>query len=299
MDEATRREIEKVIWRTLRDAGLTEPPVHVEPLLSHLNLYRQFYKLQDPTVLDRAKHRIQIHGMKLVNLIKKIKLVAVLFYDEDRIVVDADLPEIKRDFPSFHESTHRILEWHQPYFYGDTAQTLDPDWHERLEAEANYGASALMFCGPVFTGEARDTAPEWATIVQFKKRYGKSLLTSLRRYVEHGPDHSMAMLVSTPFWKDQPEDQPERWRHFVPSPQFARRFPVVIPEDITRLVDEHSTKRIGGPVANFTCPLMDCNGERYEFRGESFYNRHYILTLLVELRKLAATRVVMPGVAHR
>ena len=27
----------------------------------------------------------------------------------------------------------------------------------------------------------------------------------------------MAMLVSTPAWREQPDDQENRWRHFVPS----------------------------------------------------------------------------------
>ena len=39
MDDATKREIDKIAWRTLRDAGLTEPPVQIERLLDHLELY--------------------------------------------------------------------------------------------------------------------------------------------------------------------------------------------------------------------------------------------------------------------
>ena len=33
MDEKTRREIDKVVQKTLKDAGLTEPPVEVGDLL--------------------------------------------------------------------------------------------------------------------------------------------------------------------------------------------------------------------------------------------------------------------------
>src|SRR5271166_6374755 len=135
MDDATRREIDKVVWQTLRDAGIVEPPVQTEAILEHLALYRQFYDLQDPSFIERAKYKIQIHGRRLVEVVKKIKLTAVLFNDENRIVVDAGLPILKREWPSLHEAAHRILVWHRPYFYGDTAQTLDPDWHEALEAE--------------------------------------------------------------------------------------------------------------------------------------------------------------------
>lgn len=127
MNDATRREIDRVCWNTLKEAGIVRPPVRIEKVLEFLQLHREFYDLENPGFLDRAKHKIKVHGQKLVNVLGKIKLVAVLFYDEDRIVVSSDLPEIKQDFPSFHETAHRVFEWHRPFFYGDTAQTLDLD----------------------------------------------------------------------------------------------------------------------------------------------------------------------------
>ncbi|MBI4519560.1 MAG: hypothetical protein HY701_01890 [Gemmatimonadetes bacterium] len=42
MDETTRTEIQRVAARTLRDAGLTQPPLSVERLLEHVNLYRDY-----------------------------------------------------------------------------------------------------------------------------------------------------------------------------------------------------------------------------------------------------------------
>lgn len=295
MDSATKREIDKVCWATLREAGITRPPVPVEVLLEHLRLHREFYDLQNPGFLDRAKHKIRVHGRRLVEIIQKVKLLAVLFYDEDRIVVDADLPAIKRDFPSFHEVAHRICRWHKPYFYGDTAQTLDPDWHEQLESEANYGASTMMFCGPVFTHEALDTSRDWASVAELKERYGKSFVTTLRRYVEHSHDHPMAMLVSTPYRKERPDDQPERWRHFVRSPRFTSEFPAVAAGDLLAAVDTNVTERYISSVTDFAYCLTDSNGARHEFRAESFDNSYYLLTLFVELRRLDAERIVVPA----
>ncbi len=298
MDEATSREIEKVTWNTLRDAGIVRPPVQIEVILQHLHLYRDFYSLKNPSFLDRTKHKIRVHGTKLVNILQKINLMAVLFYDENRIVVDEELPEIRQDWPSFHEVSHKIFVWHKPYFYGDTAQTLDPDWHEILESEANYGASALMFCGHIFTKEACDTTKEWASVASLKKRYKKSLTTTLRRYVEHGHDHSMFMLVSTPYWCIKPEDQTKQWRHFVRSKMFSEQFSTVAAEDVLKAVDSNSSIRIGGPVADFTFSLNDDNGVLHEFRAESFYNRYYLLTLCVQLKKCTEKRIVMPKVVY-
>ncbi len=175
MDKMTRKEIDTACHNTLREAGIFQPPVKVESVLEYLELYRDFYNLQNPDFLDKAKHKIQVNGRKLIQIVKKICLHAVLFPDEGRIIVDSNLPQLKQEWPSFHEMGHRILEWHRPYFYGDTAQTLDPDWQQQLEEEANYAASTLMFCGRLFTQEARDTKPEWASVEELKKTIWKEL----------------------------------------------------------------------------------------------------------------------------
>ena len=265
----TRFEIDKVVWSTLREAGIVRPPVNCRVLLDHLELHRDFYDLQNPDFLDRTKHKIRIHGRKLVNIIRQIKLVAVLFYDEERIVVDADLPAIKREWPTLHEVSHKIFTWHRPFFDGDTAHTLEPDFQEELEPEANYGASALMFCGPIFKRDAQSTKPCWTTIRQLKKRYDKSLITTLRRCVEHGPDHAMAMLVSTPRWRPKPSDQPNRWRYFVTSPRFAAEFAGISAAQTLAVVDANSARRRGGPVADFVLDFCDDAGQSHEFRCES------------------------------
>jgi len=293
MDEATRIEIEKVTWRTLRDAGIARPPVRIEILLQHLHLHRDFYSLKNPAFLDRTKHKIRVHGRRLVEIIKKINLVAVLFYDEDRMIIDAELPEIRQDWPSFHESAHNVLSWHRPYFYGDTAQTLDPDWHEVLECEANYAASSLMFCGPIFTKDALDTTMNWAGVMDLKKRYKKSMTTTLRRYVEHGHDHAMLMMVSTAYWKPKPPDQPERWRHFVRSRKFAEQFKNVTPEQVLNALDRNCDECRRWPVADFILALHDDNGSLHEFHVESINNSYNLLTLCVQIQKCSAQHIVL------
>jgi len=58
MDEKTRREIDKVVQKTLKDAGLTEPPVEIGDLLQYLEVRRNFYDLEDPSLLRRFWHRV-------------------------------------------------------------------------------------------------------------------------------------------------------------------------------------------------------------------------------------------------
>ncbi len=68
MDESTRKEIKKLTAETLRDAGLSEPPLSVERLLEHLELHRHYYDLSDPSFLDRAKHKLRIQGRCLASV---------------------------------------------------------------------------------------------------------------------------------------------------------------------------------------------------------------------------------------
>lgn len=294
MDRATRAEIERIAAATLRDAGLTEPPLSVEHLLEHVHLHRDYYDLANPGFLDRAKHRLRIHGQKLVDIINKVRLQAVLLFDENRICIDQELPKIKHPWASCHETGHRLLPWHTPFFFGDTAQTLDPAYQADLEVEANYAAGRLLFLGNRFTEEAMDLSPTIEAVKSLAKRYRASLTTTLRRYVEQGPDLAMAMLVSTPSWAEQPNDQEHRWRHFVPSVRFATLFPELTADSLRTALDGHAAYRRGGKVAEFQLGLIDARGDRHELRVWSFNNQHYLLTLFVEERRVTEIRIVMP-----
>jgi hypothetical protein len=287
VDPASQEEIRKAAARILREAGIKAPPVRVEDLLEHLKVHREFYSLEDPTLLQRLQHKVRVQGQLLIKVVKKVNLAAVWLPDESRILVDHSLPEPKQEWASFHDVTHSVLEWHRSFFLGETAQTLDPDFQEMLEAEANFGASELMFCGRLFTRDALDTAPEWASVEALKKRYGKSWVTTLRRYVEHGHDVPMAMIVSTPWWKAKPEDQTTRCRHFVPSPRFAAEFDLSVAGALLGEIDKNTNLRSGGRVGDFQLCLLDTNGQPHEFKAETFFNRYYLLTLFVHQKRLS------------
>ncbi|MBW2108211.1 MAG: hypothetical protein JRI36_06030 [Deltaproteobacteria bacterium] len=286
IDDQTRKEIDKAVVKTLKEAGLREPPFLIHDLLEFLKIDRDFYNLEDPGLLRRFWHHVKVKGRILSKIKEKIKLAAVWLPDRDRIYVDSSLPAPKQEWASFHDVTHTILKWHRPFFLGDTAQTLHPDFQKTLEAEANYGASALMFGSGVFTREARDISPEWKSIELLKKRYEKSYVTTLRRYVQFSHEIPMAVIVNTPWWKEKPDDQEHRCRHFVCSDSFKTRFACVTRDHIISEIDNNTLQRVGGPVGDFTLCLPDVNGDNHEFHAESFFNRHYLLTLVVHFRKL-------------
>lgn len=294
MDHKTRREIDKIVKRTLREAALTEPPIQVSVLIDHLNLHREFYNLQDPSLLQRLRHKVQIHGRRLAQLATKITLNAVWLSDDRRILVDRSLPKPKRRWASYHEVTHSLLPWHRDFFLGDTAQTLDPYYQEALEEEANHGASGLMFCGERFTRDALDLAPEWESVSVLTKRYDASLATTLRRFVEHGHDVAMAMAVITPRWQPMPEEQGSPCRHFVESPRFLREFGQVDTGPIVAHIRENVAMRRGGPVGEFEVSIRDKNGDGSSFLVECFYNRYDVLALLARQEK-RSQRIMLPS----
>jgi len=51
MNDKTRQGIKKAISRVLKDAGVNEPPVRIEGILGCLELHRDFYDLDDPSLI--------------------------------------------------------------------------------------------------------------------------------------------------------------------------------------------------------------------------------------------------------
>jgi Zn-dependent peptidase ImmA (M78 family) len=286
MDKFTKVEIEKENTKILKEIGIKRPPARVEDILEYLDLHRRYYNIEDPNLLQRFWHKVEVQKFKFFKLMKKVKLVAMWFPNESEIYIDSTLPDPKQKWATHHEIEHRILPWHRSFYLGDTVQTLDPNYQEMLEIEANFGASYLMFCGDLFKKEALDTKPEWNSIHLLSKRYGNSMVTTLRRYVNTTHDIPMAAFISTPNWLEKPGDQENRYRIFDRSDKFKEQFGNVHPGILLSKIDDNTRKRRGGPIGDFSLFLKDINGNRHEFRAESFFNRHDVLTLLVYKTKL-------------
>ena len=76
-DEFTRREIDKVASRTLKEAGMREPPFLIDNLLDHLEIDREFFDLEDPGLIRRFVHKVKVKGKILSKIREKIKLAAI------------------------------------------------------------------------------------------------------------------------------------------------------------------------------------------------------------------------------
>jgi len=297
MDHRTKTQIDKITKNLLKETGSAVPPIRIEPLLEHLNLYRGYYDLEDPTFLQEIKHNVQIRGRKLASIVEKIKLLGMWLPDRQAILIDSSIPQVKKKWASFHDLSHSVLPWHRDFFLGDTAQTLEPSFQEQLEGEANFSASALMFGGDLFTKEALDTDPTWEAIAMLKRRYDTSWVTTLRRYVQFSHKIPMAMITSIPWWEEVPEEQETRLRRYVPSDQLLEKFPSFSPESILPDIATNTRQQRGGLVGEFGFITLDANRNRHEFFAQCFFNTHYLITMIVHQHKLNATGIILPGIS--
>jgi len=281
VDDSTRREINKIVERILRDSSL-EPPIDINEILSFLKLHRDFYSLDEPGLLKKFAHRIQIGTNKAINVIRdKVKLAALWLPEETRILVDESQPKPKQLWASFHDTVHTVLPWHRDFFLGDTAQTLEPEYQDSLEEEANYGASALMFGGEQFSTAAVDTVPCWDSICELQRLHKKSYTTTFRRYIEHSHKIPLAGLISTPWWKRSADPNQTRLKHFVVSRQFLLGFPNISASTLLAMVRGNTRPTKFGSAGEFTFSLTNIRGESVEFIGEAFTNQHELMTLFV------------------
>jgi hypothetical protein len=51
MDEKTRAEIDKIVFKAIQKVGFKEPPITIEPILHELEVDRNFVDIEDPSLI--------------------------------------------------------------------------------------------------------------------------------------------------------------------------------------------------------------------------------------------------------
>ncbi|WP_315731536.1 MULTISPECIES: DUF955 domain-containing protein [unclassified Bradyrhizobium] len=286
--EYEAEDIRKIVTRILRDLGDPEPPLNLSNVRVLLDLNLGYYSTADTTLLQDVAARMKIAGkqvlqrpMLLVEAVTKAKLSALWVPDNKRILIDEAVPKPKHRWIEGHEIGHSFIPWHREFLFGDTDYTLDPTCHAIVEAEANYAASQLLFLQQRFAREARDVTLDFKTIQAISKRFGNTLTTTFWRMIEdRDPDAPVfGMVTAHPF---HPEigatDDGKPVRYFIRSRAFREYFAGVTPEIAYALIERNATRRKRGPVFDASDVLLNANGERCEFRLESFCNSHALLT---------------------
>ena len=159
--------------------------------------------------------------------------------------------------------------------------TLDPDFHETLESEANFGAGQLIFLGERFGQEARDYPRNFESIKTLKDVYKNSMMSTLWRFVEERePTEASFGLVSRhplhPNIGGAPNGEPVY--KFVASSGFHMRFPGVTANQIYETLRRHSKWSRRGPVVNGDEYFADVGATKRMFHLDGFCTSHQVLT---------------------
>ena len=290
IDDYERADINEHISRLLRDLGNPEPPLRLEVVREVQKLDLTYYSKSDLNLLDEMAHRAKMAGHKISSTAQSMRDVVnefglkgllMLKEGDKRIFIDDDVVLLKRRFVIAHEILHDLLPWHRSLLIGDNETTLNPTFHQAMEAEANYGGRRLIFMGDQFQREALDCSFNWKTIASFKDRYGNTLTTTLWQMVcERDPAHPAFGLISRhPYHADIcSKAGNENVAYFPRSRGLIERFPSLTHDMAFAAVAQHATTKKRGPVGEGESIFYDANGEAHVFEIYSFSNTYDLLT---------------------
>jgi hypothetical protein len=283
LDAKTAKDIEQRIDRVHRDLGYTGGPILLPEVRDLLKLDVRYYRLDDPGLLDEVVHKLTVGAKQvlarpglLFDAVKKFDLNALFIPDRKRILVDESVPELKKRWCETHEISHSLIPWHADYMLGDNRTTLRQDCHDRIEAEANYGAGRLIFPSAAFTEVRRSSAPSLAQVRTIAQHFGNTITSTLWRCVEQSEEVMFATIGEHP--RRRREGNP-LIEYFVRSKSFEAQFLNVAETDVWTWMQSYCRYNATGPLGATELQILDANGQEHTFFMETFCVKHHTLTL--------------------
>ena len=306
-----KRLIDKAVRRLLSDMKGVEPPLNLADVRSQLSLDLEYYSSKDPGFMKEIVHSIKVAGMEMLStksmlgkLVDKLGLRGMLFWDQNRILIDRDLHHAKYRWAEGHEIGHKLCSWHKYYLLGDSKNELSPTCHAAIEAEANYADGQLLFMQDRFVADAMSLPVSMDSLKTLKQRFGNSNASTLWRMVEqYAGSHPLLGIVSEhPHRLPDDFDHADPCRYVIESPAFRAMFSNTTESQLFAILMGVCSRKSGGPLGISEVELIDDNGHRHEFVFESFCFRYkqpdrstgfQVLTLALHKRKLS--RVITVG----
>lgn len=225
--ERNARDIDRQVAKVLRGLGSPEPPIRLEDVRELLRLDLGYYSSNDTGLIRETISRLKVAGKQviarptiLLDAIRKRDLKALYVPDRKRILLDSDLPKLKKRWGEGHEISHSIIPWHASYMHGDPMHTLSLACEIEIEAEANFATGRLLFLGDRFREELLAGCVSIERIKALSGEYGNTITSTLWRAVESCKGPAFAMVSQHP--KYVTGEKP-RVRYFVIS-LFQARF---------------------------------------------------------------------------
>ena len=223
----------------------------------------------------------------MVEAVRQLELRAMYLPDLKRILMDADLKDIKKRCAEAHEIGHSLIWWHSDYLLGDSDYELNPSCHATIEAEANYAAGQLLFLKDRFVAEAMSSELSFKNVKRLQRSFKNTLTSTLWRYVEEyrGDDPLIGIVSGHPLRPGEDFDPASPCRYTIQSSLFRQQFSGVTEEQLFAAISSYCwSHNKSGPLGEGEVRLVDDNGESHLFHFESFKG-HYVMTLGRYLRK--------------
>ena len=288
LDDGTARDIDNLVDRVHRDLGNPEGPVELVTVRSLLKLDLQYYTTNDLGLVDEVVHKMRIAAKQIIErpvflleAVKKFDLKGLFLPDRKRILLDADIPDLKKRWSESHEIVHSLIPWHKDYLLGDTKETLSPACHQQLEGEANYGAGRLLFPHKPMLDLARSGPPSMTHIRAIADHFGNTITSALWRYVEYSDDPCLGIIGQHPHHMAA---DAEPINYFVRSARFEVEFSEVTEGEIFGLIRTYCAYGKRGPLGATEIVLRDNNGIEHLFGADTFGNNYQALTLVTYLK---------------
>lgn len=283
IDTGTRAEIDRIVDRVHRDLKPVNDKIVLAQMRELLKIDLRYYTASDPGLLDEVVHKLRLGAhqvlkipMRLRDVVDKFGLSALLLPSRKRILLDQDMPDLKKRWAESHEITHSLLPWHQEFMLGDTQSTLSPACHDQIEAEANYGAGRLLYPNEALVELARSGEPSIAHIKTIAQHFGNTITSALWRFVELSDAPRVGIIGAHP----QRASDEDATAHFIRSPSFSTQFGHVAEREILAVLRSFCSYKKAGPLGSLEFVLVDLNGNRHIFAAEAFSNTHQVLTLI-------------------
>jgi Zn-dependent peptidase ImmA (M78 family) len=287
LDPGTAEEIEKLVDRVHKSLGRTDGAIALAEVRELLSLDLQYYTADDPNLFQEVVHKVRVGAKQLIRrpallleAIKKFDLKALILPDRKRILIDSNLPDLKKRWSEAHEAIHSLIPWHKEYLLGDTKETLSPGCHEQLESEANYGAGRLLFPHRAMLDVARSSAPSIAHIKAIADHFGNTITSALWRYVESCSEPCLGVIGAHPH--HLADEEPISY--FIRSPRFEAEFGDVTEAFVFEMLRSYCSYKRAGPLGFTDLTIDDAHGVPHVFRAETFSNSYQLLTLVTYLR---------------
>jgi Zn-dependent peptidase ImmA (M78 family) len=288
VDTRSSRDISERIDRIHRDVGYVDGKVSLPEVRELLKLDLQFYRTDDPGLLDEVVHKLKVGAKQiilrptlLIEAVKKFDLSALFVPDSKRILIDAGIPDLKKRWCESHEVAHSIIPWHGDYMLGDNRMTLSQDCHDQIEAEANYGAGRILFPNSAFSGACSSNLLNLTFVRSLAKHFGNTITSTLWRCIEQSNEASFAVIGEHPHHHQ--EGRP-RIEYFVRSQLFEKQFSKVGGQEVWEWIQSYCAYKKSGPLGSSEIVLQDDNGGSQVFSIESFGNGYNTLTLARKIR---------------